>query len=528
MADVVLPPGFRVSAVNHRIVGNAASFVSPLTGATRTYSRPGDRWGVQVSVDSASDRESFAQRALYQAVVGALRSKANRLIFSDPSYVRRGSFPSTEILSNPDFSGGVTGWSSDSRYTASESGRVLRATVNASAGSAAYPAFQNPTYVQYAPYAMRALVRAGRGTWAPQVYAAGAANVTIPGGTGYGVAAAVANATSGLSSGVYDNSTTGLIQGDFLELHYASASRCALVDNSPNLLLQSNAFGTSPWTLNNATSGANGTAGPDGSIASQALVENVTNAAHNAQQTVTIASSVADIAISCDIKAGTRGWGYLQLFEATGSTIVTGYFNVSAGTVGNVYAGANWSNGRLFIVPRGNGWHRCTMVVRKTNAATSITGYVGSATGDNAATYAGVASATALELFGASMALSSVPVAYRATTAAASTGALQTGFGLFLKGLPVSTNGLLLAGDQVEITTPNGPQFNIATGALNSDAAGLGWLPLAMAARSPADNVAAIVHQPMGRFVLDADEVGWSSRPGRFSDFSLDLIEAFS
>lgn len=522
MADYVWPPSLRMSSVSWRYLSNAGAQTSPLTGVTRTISRSGDRLACSIRVSGSSG----AERAQLQALTAALAGQSHRIYLPDLANPRRGVFPSSELLTNPEFIEGTTGWSGDSRYSRAVVDGVYRATVNANTGAAAYPAFQNPTYVQYAPYAMRAFMRAGRGTWAPYVYTAGTNNVTVAGGTGYGVSGAVPLATTGTSSGVYDNSTTGLSQGDFLDLHYASLTRCAQVDNGPNLLLQSNSFSTAPWTLNNATSGANGTAGPDGTISSQALVENATNAAHNAQQTFTISSAAADVAISCDIKQGTRGWGYLQLFEATGSSIVTGYFNVATGVVGNVYAGANWSNGRLFIVDRGNGWYRCHMVARKTNAATSVTGYVGSATGDNAATYAGTAAATALVIWNASAALSSVPVRLTATTSVASAGAAQTGERLYIKGGPASTAKALQIADMAELVLPTYSHLVRLTASLDFDAAGLGFLIFKPGLpTSPSDSAPVIVQQPMGKFMLASNETEYETQPGRFSDFTFDFVQ---
>jgi len=119
-------------------------------------------------------------------------------------------------------------------------------------------------------------------------------------------------------------------------------------------------------------------------------------------------------------------------------------------------------------------------------------------------------------------AASQYPIRLTQTTTAAVTGTLQTGVTLNLKALPPSTNSLLLPGDWVECSG----QLNMVTAPLNSDAAGLGFLQLQRPfTTAPADNAPVIINRPMGRFLLAEEEVGWSSRPGVLSDFSLSFVE---
>ena len=119
-------------------------------------------------------------------------------------------------------------------------------------------------------------------------------------------------------------------------------------------------------------------------------------------------------------------------------------------------------------------------------------------------------------------AASQYPVRLTQTTTAAATGTSQTGTALHLKALPASTNSLLLPGDWVECSG----QLNMVTAPLNSDAAGLGYLQLQRPfTTAPSDNAPVIINRPMGRFLLADEEVGWSSRPGVLSDFSVSFVE---
>jgi len=113
-------------------------------------------------------------------------------------------------------------------------------------------------------------------------------------------------------------------------------------------------------------------------------------------------------------------------------------------------------------------------------------------------------------------------VRYTATTTAAVATASQTGTGIHVKGLPASTNGLLVAGDWIEV----GGEIHQVAQALNSDAAGLGYLVLSRPVRAAKTNdTAVIIGEPVGKFLLEDSENGWSNAPGNFSDASLTFIE---
>lgn len=91
--------------------------------------------------------------------------------------------------------------------------------------------------------------------------------------------------------------------------------------------------------------------------------------------------------------------------------------------------------------------------------------------------------------------------------------------------LPFSTDGLLRAGDHVEI---NG-EFKTVTSDLNSDGIGSGWLMFEPAMRTQVvpDNSPVVIFQPMMRGYLASDAMQ-PSRPGPtlFSDFEFTFVEA--
>lgn len=417
-------------------------------------------------------------------------------------FALRGSFPATELLTNNTFANGTTGWSASGSATISVSDRNLRLSAAYNDGTNS-PSFSQSAWAQtnYAPFALRSFIASGSynlSTAGPHLVGADGVTITNAAGPGYRVAAGVfgPGGTTTLARPAVFN-PTGFQAGDYLTVPWCSLSRCALVDKQTNALLRSDEFDNASWTKSNATATPNAFTAPDGTTTADALNENTSTSQHYARQNYTIAAAAADQCFGIAVRGGTRTFLAIQLLENTGSTAVTGYFNTSTGAFGTTATGANWSNLRTFVVNLGNSWYGIYIVARKTNAATSISATAYLASADNTASYLGDGSG--LHLWRATVAQSSVPVRLTQTTTAASSGTSQTGSALRIKGLPVSTNGLLLPEDIFEI---NG-ELKQCTAALNSDAAGLGYLQFEPGLiRSPADNDPIIITDPMGKFLV--------------------------
>lgn len=102
-------------------------------------------------------------------------------------------------------------------------------------------------------------------------------------------------------------------------------------------------------------------------------------------------------------------------------------------------------------------------------------------------------------------------------------GAGQTGATLAIDGVTVGTT--LLKGDFFAV---NG-ELKMVTA--DATANGSGQMTLAFEPplrSSPADNAALTVQEPTASFMLASDELGWSVKPGRLTDFSLQFVEAFA
>lgn len=193
--------------------------------------------------------------------------------------------------------------------------------------------------------------------------------------------------------------------------------------------------------------------------------------------------------------------------------------DVSAGTLSGLGVTGSATNARAFVKSMGSGYYAVWIVARMptgTAVATQINLVNGGST-----SYTGTTGAIAVWRWGACV--SSVPVRLTQTVSAAvASGTSQTGSTIYVKGLPVSTSGLLLAGDYFEI---NG-ELKQCTASLDSDAAGLGVLRFAPGlAVAAADNDPIIVNNPFGRFRLAADPQ-ITERFGVYTDVDLQLIEA--
>lgn len=517
--DVLIPPDIPIAEIEWRILDNTAVSTSPLNGVTTTFTRPGTRWGARLSFRDLKDRD----RARLLAILAAVRGRSGRVYFTsaaDPARTGGYSFP--ELFTNADFASGVTGWS-QSAAALSVSDRVMRITATSIAAPCIY---QNPAVTQYAPLIVRGFAgaRSRNGTFIG-TSADGISNYATDAQGMVAQSWVPLSAFAGNTFPIVHNASgnAGLV-GDWLDTPFVSLSRCALVDNGPNALLYSDQIDNAAWTKANVTITANGATAPDGTTTADAIVENSATSQHYVQQSVARASAAEDI---CAYGYFKRGAGARNIRLIAGDSSLSNYgqayFDLGAGTVSAGSINGSATNPRAFIRAAGDGWYFCSVVVRLPTS-TGLTNYADLTDGTTTGyTGDGTSSVYAWRL---GAARSGVPTRGALTTATAlASGATQTGSGLYLKGLPVSTQNIRAAGDMVEIMLPTYSQLVRLTAALDSDAAGLGYLQFENPVRvSPADNAAVIFNQPMMRGIL-TEGPSWPTRPGLFSDFDIDLIE---
>jgi hypothetical protein len=517
--DVLIPPDIPIAEIEWRILDNTAVSTSPLNGVTTTFTRPGTRWGARLSFRNLKDRD----RARLLAIIAAVRGRSGRVYFTsaaDPARTGGYSFP--ELFTNADFASGVTGWS-QSAAALSVSDRVMRITATSIAAPCIY---QNPAVTQYAPLIVRGFAgaRSRNGTFIG-TSADGISNYATDAQGMVAQSWVPLSAFAGNTFPIVHNASgnAGLV-GDWLDTPFVSLSRCALVDNGPNALLYSDQIDNAAWTKANVTITANGATAPDGTTTADAIVENSATSQHYVQQSVARASAAEDI---CAYGYFKRGAGARNIRLIAGDSSLSNYgqayFDLGAGTVSAGSINGSATNPRAFIRAAGDGWYFCSVVVRLptstglTNYAELTDGTTTGYTGD------GTSSVYAWRLGAARSGLPTRGALTTGTALASGTG--QNGSGLYLKGLPASTQNIRAAGDMVEIVLPTYSQLVRLTAALDSDAAGLGYLQFENPVRtSPADNAAVIFNQPMMRGILSEGPM-WPTRPGLFSDFDLDLIE---
>lgn len=506
MSEVLLPPWIIPEDETHEWLDEGSSVFSsafaPGLAQRQSYG------GLRLKL-SRRHTVRGEEKAQLLSILKQTRGRYNALR-TKVHFDRRGSGFGAELLTNNTFSNGTTGWNADSPsgYTNTVSDRIYRATrIGSSSSQRLIRNASTVSCTQFAPHVQRVFVSSGLNPQSNLALGLGSSaggaeyGSSSSGGTGHRSLMVVPSSTT-ISARVVDASTSGFLAGDYYDISWISVTACPIVDNGLNSLLQSDEFDTT-WTSLRASvdDQTAGTTAPDGTSTADSIIEDSTNNTHLVTQDVTVSSAAADYAFSVALKAGARSFAIVQIVENTGSSGVHQVFNLSTGAVGSTGStGTNWNNRRTFITSLGDGWYKCTVVARKTNAATSLAARIFLSTADSsgAETYTGDGTSN-IYAWRATLVQSSVPTRLVQTTTTASTGTAQTGNALYLKGLTASTNGLLLPGDWLEI---NG-ELKQCAAPLNSDASGLGYLqfepPLI---RSPSNDDPIIVIDPMGKFLV--------------------------
>lgn len=500
--------------------GNVRRFQSPDGGVTRTHERVGSRWAATYRWDAVGGEAAARLRSF----LASQRGGANRFWAYDPSYTQRGSYSAAELLASNSMTstGAWTAQGANGAYSASDG--VLRLTRNSGAyGSVAYLG-QSVSSVANSPYAMRALTTFA--TLAETDYGA-SATATGTVSTAYGDSPALQTAVivppdTGVTGYIDHLGAVGAGAGDYREVAFASLARCALVDNGPNLILRSDEIDNASWTKSAVTTSANAHTAPDGTATMENVDEGTGTSEHYFTQTYTRAATAEDWTISGVFvrNVGTRN--VRLVVQADGANYAGCIFDLGAGTAGTPVLAGGVTNARASIVAMGNGRYACWLTARLTaSTSAGASFYI-----INGVTQSYTGTSSSLGAWRCGAARSSVPMRVGQTTSAVTNGTAQTGGALHLKGLPVSTDGLLYGGDWVEIITPTYSELKRVTAPLNSDAAGLGYLQFEPILRqSPADNAAVIIRKPMVRMLLDESTVRTSHRGAGVMACSFTAVE---
>jgi len=524
MPEVLIPPYLQPQDETATLIDDSTAVFRPqmAPGIPQRVSFVEPRLQVKQSYKSLRAQERAAMLAVLTRAKGKYASVRCVVGFNN-----RGSFPDSELLSNNTLQSSSTGWSSNAEFSISAFDNQLRVTRIANTSQQTMLNHTAVTsYAQYAPHVARAFVCAAN-SWGGTVYCdertgAGAQltigpDTAVPGMVAYTYVTQNGSGGMALRDSTWASKLYG--QGSYVDVAWTSLQRCFMVDAQPNMLLQAAAFDNASWTKSSCSVTANADTSPDGSANADRLIEASGSAQHYVQQNITTTTAAQDICFSVCLKAAARTWAYIQVYEATSGTFCYVYINLSTGAIGTTSTGSNWSNLRYFVVSLGNSWYRLFLVARKTNVATSIGMRIGPASADNTATYTGDG-ASYIDLWRAGASLSGVPSLPADTTTNADTGSgVGTANMIQVKGLPVSTNGLLLPNDLVEI---NG-ELKLVMGALSSDAAGCGTLEFSPPMfRKPSDNDPVICGTILGKFIL-SENASWHNLYGAYADVDITL-----
>jgi hypothetical protein len=517
MASILIPPWIQPQAESVTLVDDSTSVFrgayAPGVAQRVSYVEP--RLQVKQSFKSlrAQDRAlmlSALKRA--QGKFGTVRAAVG--------YALRGSFPTGELMPNPTFANGTTGVSAFSSTTLSVTDRILRAKATAAQGQR--PAFfQNATVTPFVPYVGRAVLNGFSGfsltfqTVDPQV------SKTTAGAVGMNALSFVP-LQSPMSVELFNSSIAGAVAGSYADVSFMSIAQCALVDGGVNLVSHSDDFDNAYWTKVNGTITPNNTIAPDGTQTADAITETTATGQHEIDASSKISCSAAtnlDYCLTIAIQGGLRSWMEVLLNEDTGSSSLGCYINLSTGALGTTFTGTNWANLRTSVSSLGNNWWQLSIVGTKTSVATTLSIRLLLATANGTNSYTGSSSSVAASVWRATVAQSSVPCQLTQTTGSVITASPLSAGGIDVKGLPASTNGLLLVDDLVEI---NG-ELKSVTASLDSDGNGLGFLSFAPAmSKMPNDNDPVVITQPFGKFIL-ADNASWTNDYGVYADVDIAL-----
>ena len=134
-----------------------------------------------------------------------------------------------------------------------------------------------------------------------------------------------------------------------------------------NMLPYSQNFSNAQWVKGNSAVVSTNNLAPDGTNTATFIRENNTNSSHylswQVSPTAVTSEGYKIYNMSVYLKAGTRNFGYVYVFDGVDGGSVTQVFDLVNGTKGVVYlAGANNQLLDSSIQKLGNGWYRCSII----------------------------------------------------------------------------------------------------------------------------------------------------------------------
>lgn len=521
MSEVLIPPWTLPQAESSTLIDDSTSIFRPAyaPGVAQRVSYVEPRLQVKQSFKSLRSNERAAMLAALANAKGKFAT-----VRAAVGYAIRGSFPTTELISNNTFANGSTGWT-PTGATVAVADRSLRLTANSRASDIPQVRPTIAAAVQYAPYVSQALFgNRNRGGLSIGTYidgsiggAFGDYSADFQGLDPYDFTA-LTTAITGQIAYIYDSSGNVALPGDWMDLPFASVTRCAKVDNSPNAQIFGEALDNAAWTKTRLTVTANAVAGPNGVVSGDALVEDTSNNTHFLNTAAITKSAAAEDWCACGffkantrsqvlIEAGSLGANYAEVIV----NLTDGSIALAPTLVGTA------TNARAYVVNCQNGWFYVALVVNiPASVTTTNNALFGIAVG-GAISYLG--NGSSIYAWRCAYAKSTQPFNPNNSSVTLPVGVPTTGNTMRLMGLPVSTAGLLLAGDTFVV----GGELKMCTAQVDSDAAGKGSVQFSPAlCRSPAHDDPIIIGGQFGKFIL-AENPSWSNDYGVYADVDITL-----
>lgn len=522
MTEVLIPPWIQPQA-------ETSTLLDDTTSVFRAAYAPGLAQRVSTIEPRVQVKQSFKSLRGFEraGMLGALRGTKGKFatVWALTGYSNRGAFPTTELLSNGTFANGTTGWTGSGASIA-VADRMLRLTVQSRASGVPEATPTIAAASQYSPYVSRVFFgnrnrgSIGIGTFVnPSIAGIGGDYLQDMQGLDIYDFVALQTTLNAQITYVFDSNGNVALPGDWLDIPFASVTRCALVDNSPNAQLFGEGLDNAAWTKNHMTVTPNAAVAPNGAAVADALVEDSTTNPHyittdnitksaNPEDWCAVGFFHANSRSQVVIEVGLLGTNYAQVIVNLNSGAIVSGPSVS-GTA---------SNARAYVVDCSNGWYYVALVATIPATVTTTNQALFGIANAGAISYLG--NGSGIYAWRCGFAKSSHPFNPDIPTVTAlPVGTPQRGNILRLKGLPVSTAGLLLAGDQFQV----GGELKQVTSQLDSDAAGKGSVVFGPAlTRSPADGDPVIMAQPMGKFML-AENASWDNQFGVYLDVDITL-----
>lgn len=188
----------------------------------------------------------------------------------------------------------------------------------------------------------------------------------------------------------YFRTTAGLVTQAAInavrDAHYRSigGTRRLLLEGARTTeMIQSESFDNSNWFKNSCTVTADATTAPDGNTTADKIVEAAATGSPCVFITGIAGTASTKQAFSVYVKPAGRNWCFLQIRDKSGAYNAS-FFNVSTGTLGTIHA---QHSARMTAVT--NGWYLIELVDAGAAGGGGIELYIGAASADTVASYAG-------------------------------------------------------------------------------------------------------------------------------------------